>query len=740
MINTRVNPVTTTRSGRFQTILQNVLTKYHWFIAFLLYSLIGLILTSPIIFHFNDAMIGAPVSSDAGYFVWQSWWFKQALETGHDPAYSNSIFALLPPVQIFTQGLFYLVVSWPLQLVFNPLATFNLILEFSFGLSGMMMYLLASEFTANKRACFLAGFIYTFSTYHFARISAGHFGMVQMEWLPFFAWRTFVFYRKPNPKNALLLGIGLALVPASDPYYLPYFALPFAVLFAVGKLITDFKWFRNRHNLLMGALAILIGIIALYPTLYPFLKVDPEVAAAAKFDAKYSTEQLSANLAAYFLPQANNPFFGQLTNPIYQTFEYPWEKSVFLGYVGLALTLVAFGFRHNRNRATLFWLLLGLIGIIFSIGPKLYITGEPIAWWPIYNLVFDLPLLSTFRAPVRLGILPLMAVSLLAAYGINSLSTRFETKWVSKFGFNIFIVVLLSLSFAEQLSTAFPYPIYQVTIPALYNQIGTDQRDVLLLDLPVALSASDQYYQITHRKRLAAGDVSRLSYSMQNSLENIPYLNPLIFTNLIGASEAEQGEIYPLTTSLKAALQEKQIGYVVLHQRPKINESQYQWMFKYLIEKLGQPFYNSATEKLSAWRIDPGTVQKSDGYQFKLGTGWLHEVGVREGKLERVVEQDGRLLLNVPQASEQTITFKATPYFKPLTLEVRLNGVLIQTKHFEQPSITQEVRLENLKLKSSANSIELHAVEGCSIRHDYEPQIIDVRCFSFGIQDVQIQG
>src|SRR5438105_7522940 len=75
---------------------------YHWQVALILYTTLTVIITYPVIFHLGDSVIGASTDNDGIYFIWQNWWFRKAIESGQDPAYSNYIFALLPyPAEIF---------------------------------------------------------------------------------------------------------------------------------------------------------------------------------------------------------------------------------------------------------------------------------------------------------------------------------------------------------------------------------------------------------------------------------------------------------------------------------------------------------------------------------------------------------------------------------------------------------------------------------------------------------------
>src|SRR6185503_14688395 len=62
----------------------------------------------------------------------------------------------------------------------------NFIVILTFVVSGVTAFFLAREFTKSFAACLIAGFIFTFSEYHFSQAQGGHLNLVSMEWIPLF--------------------------------------------------------------------------------------------------------------------------------------------------------------------------------------------------------------------------------------------------------------------------------------------------------------------------------------------------------------------------------------------------------------------------------------------------------------------------------------------------------------------------------------------------------------------------
>ena len=451
--------------------LRDWLDRHHRLAVLLIFTFLSLVITWPLVLHLNENVLGPEADGDPLYQVWTLWWYKQAVLSGQDPFHTHNIFALLPQVQVFTQSYLDSVVSVPLQWVLSPLGAYNLLIFTSLPLTGFTTYLLVGEFTRNRLACFAAGFFYTFSTYHLIRI-AGTVSLSTLEFGPLCVWRVFVFYRRPTVLNAVLTGLCIGLVPLSEIYFLAYFILPFGFLFLLGKLITDYRWFLNLRNLGMGAIAAGTAAVVMVPVLLPFLNVDPEVQAEAQRVSAITTEQISANLSGYFLPHYFNALFGNLTLPIYQTFDYSNEKTYYLGYILVGLVVTAFFFKQNRRRSTYFWLIAALVSIGLSFGPKLYIFDNPVMYWPFYNLVFNYPLFSTFRAPSRTVIFTGLALAVIAALGVAGLYTRFVKSRRSKLVFYGVMAGLLVASLAENIPWSFPITSQPVLVPAIYRQIA----------------------------------------------------------------------------------------------------------------------------------------------------------------------------------------------------------------------------------------------------------------------------
>ena len=265
------------------------------------YTIPTLYLFQGVLTRLNRAIAGPFPDGDGFGNVWHLWVAKRALDAWQDPAYTDRIFALRPgTVQIFVEYLYSDWIGWLLQLIVEPLAAYNLLIVSSFILSGCTTYLLAREFVENRLACFAAGWLFTFSWYHFFRAGC-HLGLCTIQWLPFCAWRLIALVRRPSLGNAVIAGVSVALVPLSDIYYVAFFLVPFGLVLSLSVLLFQFEWL-TRRNLALSTLAMLIAGAIAGPWLKSYVFMDAEMASANHALVKATLPRGGADLASYVLP------------------------------------------------------------------------------------------------------------------------------------------------------------------------------------------------------------------------------------------------------------------------------------------------------------------------------------------------------------------------------------------------------------------------------------------------------
>jgi len=143
------------------------------------------ILTYPLIFKFHTHFFAD--KGDGLQNVWNIWWVNKAVTQTpsnplvHDlsplPHGTSLLGHTLNPFNGFL-GIFLLK-------FLSLIETHNVIVIFSFVIGGFTAFWLAYSLTKSYWSSLIAGYIFTFSQYHFMH-AEGHLQLVSLEWIPLF--------------------------------------------------------------------------------------------------------------------------------------------------------------------------------------------------------------------------------------------------------------------------------------------------------------------------------------------------------------------------------------------------------------------------------------------------------------------------------------------------------------------------------------------------------------------------
>lgn len=107
--------------------------------------------------------------------------------------------------------------------------------------------------------------------------------------------------------------------------------------------------------------------------------------------------------------------FGTFPSTFYGAYTGPWNLTELAFYAGIGpLVLAGIGFlAGRRNPHVWFWSAVGVLAIFVSLG----------ASTPVGTLVYHLPVLGSFRAQARYGLIYILAIATLVAFGVGALRT-----------------------------------------------------------------------------------------------------------------------------------------------------------------------------------------------------------------------------------------------------------------------------------------------------------------------------
>ena len=268
------------------------------------------------------------------------------------------------------------------------------------------------------------------------------------------------------------------------------------------------------------------------------------------------------DLLAFFAPNPLHPLFGSWTHGWFSSLPAGFNENVasipWVAMLTIAACVLWFRFRPHRG-----WMAFTVVFGCLALGPFIsvakHLTYIPTPW----TLFRYLPIVGAARMPTRLTILVMLGVSMLLAMAVADLRKRAGRP-------RLLTTAVAALLMFELLPA--PRTLHSAEIPAVYKIVSADPRPIRVLSLPFGLrdglssrgnySASYQFYQTFHEKRLVGGYLSRLP---GGSIER--YRRNSTLRVLLRLSEGTPVEPALLAQGLEGGdrtLQRLRIGYVVV--------------------------------------------------------------------------------------------------------------------------------------------------------------------------------
>jgi hypothetical protein len=499
------------------------------------FVLLAIALTYPLILHLTTHIpfdgVLPPSISEHWISTWGFWFIKHvAVEEKRWPFSSDVIFyprgVDLTYSVLFGLGL-PIAAAIPFVRVLGFTLTLNLFLFTAFIISAYATFLLVRYLTNDTRAAFISGFIFAFSPFQMAR-ALGHFGIITSSILiPVYI---LFFLRAMISGRVIYLmfsSLIMTITFVSNPYYaifLMLFSSIYIIYFAfcnTGPLIKNFLYMR---------LLPLVCFSTLFSIPLMWIILTNRAENFQMYAPISHVIQHSADLLAFFLPSSHHSMWGNLVKPLYYSHftGNATEQTVYMGYTVLALAVIAIV--KVPKEQTRFWLVSAITFFVLSLGPFLHINGMGTfelggtsVWFPLpYLPMLHIPVLKAMRGPSRFAIMCMLALAVLAGYGVSHLLKRFEGKVVAGLGFLGLIIAIIGLEFS-----IVPVPLVDATIPKVYEAIAREQgQGGTILDVPAYWSVVKyQHYQVMHQKRLLFGQAPRLGLSVDFSYaDSIPFV------------------------------------------------------------------------------------------------------------------------------------------------------------------------------------------------------------------------
>jgi len=490
----------------------------------IIFLILTVIMTYPLVFKINTH-IPAFFSTDESFAVlWNSWFIKFSL-AHHLSIRSTDLIAHPFSVDFYTnKPVIYLwfLINYSLSILTNPVLTYNLQVIFNLLLAATFNYLLVYYLTGNRFAAFFAGTIFGFCPYIFVR-SWQHLGETYLWIMPMALLYLFRLRQNPSRATKLLFIISLIFTTiGANFYYLGVAFITFLVYLFIYTmknktlcLDENKKYFKNI--ILFSCIVFILLIPQNYPIIKGIITSRKTIPAAQNIYYRPFKDlfEQSAKSLSYFLPAVVHPFFGKFTEMFIGSQLYGMsftEHTLYLGWAPLILAFVAFKrWRRRRKEVKIGTVPFGdspyfYIGFFVSLAIVAWFFSQP-PWWKFGPLKIYMPsffmykILPVFRAYCRFGIVVMLAVSVLAGFGLKFILDRFNSK-KKRIAITTLFCVLVLFEFWN-------YPPFKVIdvsrVPQVYYWLKEQRGDFAIAEYPLDIVGPSEIYrlyQTKHEKKI----------------------------------------------------------------------------------------------------------------------------------------------------------------------------------------------------------------------------------------------
>lgn len=465
------------------------------------YLVASVVYTFPLVLHLSDALIDRP---DTLFNSWVLAWDVHALTTNPLHLLAANIFFPFPqPLTYSDTMLTGALMVAPIELLTaNPALAHNLLTLASLVLAAFATYLLVHELCRDRPAAFVCGALFSFSLIRQGQLDTVQ--LLQIGWLPLALLFLHRALRSGRTADYLLFAL-LSVCQALAAVYLMFLTAVGIGTFLVFEVITSRTLLRRGHAIRLGGALVVIAV-CLSPVALAY------GATQRIFGYHWSPDlihSLSAAPTDFLAVQPSSLAYAWLLarfdNPIFTNGHALFPGLLVLLFAAVSLLHLAPWLRARAARREVGrYVLIGSVAVALALGPSAAITGMlPYDWF--YKWV---PGFSAMRIPARFDVLGLLALAVLAGFGMALLSD-----WVLRRGGTPGPVLgaIGALAFVELLSSPVALrPVPSAPNDGVYAWLRSHEPDAVVGEIPTrgptGLATIDyQYLSTLHWHPLVNG-------------------------------------------------------------------------------------------------------------------------------------------------------------------------------------------------------------------------------------------
>lgn len=525
------------------------------------YLLLTLAMTWPVASHLSSFVAGT------GGDPWQTLWrFEDKAGAWQSAAQENQLGTFIRN-EFFGGGEPRLVnlSVWPwmfLYAAFGTVTTYNLVWLLSFILSGYAIYLLTSAWREPSESrtlvgelpAFLAGVFYMFLPYHVAH-AQGHFGAMQVQWIPFILLTALSLYRSFTWWKVILLWLLLTVQAWTEHHYLLWLGIG-VVVCALYFHREAIAYLRSRSHLTAIGVLILLSIVTIGFSYYPTAQL-----AGADDSLELGITQtirFSSDLFSFVVPAPFHWLWGEMFNQLFSQYftGNAAEATQFLGWVPLLLILFFHqGIPKGHKR---FWLVIGSVFLLIALGPRLHVFGRVLSIPLPYTLIDGLPVFSSVRAVGRAGVMVGLSAAMLLFWVLKNNLHRVGS------GAVVLVLLILEFLFA-------PVSLQATTLSPAY-EMAAQASGKSIIEIPAATNytiASRALYASGHHGKEVLGNIALERAQSPDEfllVKSVPAVRQLLYLRTTDLRR-DRSEFFAqsLPEALPDALKFFDVGAIIVH-------------------------------------------------------------------------------------------------------------------------------------------------------------------------------
>jgi PA14 domain len=355
----------------------------------------------------NPAHLSRNDNADTMLNEWAIAWIAHQLPRDPVHLFDANIFhpekhTLAYSEPLIVQGVLAAPLIW---LGASPVLAYNILLLAGLALTGWTMAIVVAKWTGDEIAGAVAGTIVAFNAHTLTRLP--HLQALHAEFLPLALLSLDQVLRQPRWSSAFWLAIWFVLQSLTSLHLL----VMTAIVLVAATLARPEAWlgppFRSLAPKVAAAAAL--SVVALLPVLIPYWQLN-----AGGFER-------SLDEVAYFSAQARDYWTTPSRLHAWLGTSGRGMTSLFPGAAAIVLAALAFTRREPplRDPRVRMTVAFGIVGVVLSFGPS--VPGYPF-------LYMILPPLQAVRAASRFGYLGIVAVAILAGFGLSALRRRLSDR------------------------------------------------------------------------------------------------------------------------------------------------------------------------------------------------------------------------------------------------------------------------------------------------------------------------